>query len=466
MPTQTIFQIFQDFSWSWLLTIDESKNTIKIKWTTDFIFKKEWDFFHIVFYDFNKDTGLLEKREDHIDLFVHKSLNPIDFINHWENLSRDNYWYNFCRTYSIFKKIFEWIKSIKISWSYRKDLQIKSSILHVTPDKIKEILLVIWDIDKKSNSSRNVLLNYLINKSKFDFLNKSTKRTTSISKGDFELLVHRLNLSTKKSKKDFQNYFNTEDIAWLANLFDIMVRKEIFDKEYLKRLDDYFIKEKLDYIIKIWKEILNLKVEDVKTKEAKKLINKIFKQTIWQLETVWQKYFENYLLYLFFSYKKIIPKVELKNIDSNDKQYPDFIWVNHYDWVDIIEIKTHLKNIVVWDNSHKNFAFSPEMSKAIIQTINYMDAITDDKIKKSKEKQSLLEYLNIDENLYRPRWIIIISSSNKICKNQSKLTSDQQVRLKKDFTKLRNSIHNIQIFTFDEILEISERYIENIKINW
>jgi hypothetical protein len=101
------------------------------------------------------------------------------------------------------------------------------------------------------------------------------------------------------------------------------------------------------------------------------------------------------------------------------------------------------------------------MSKAIIQTINYMDAITDDKIKKSKEKKNLLDYLNIDENLYRPRGIIIISSEAKICKN--KLTADQKARLKKDFTKLRNSIHNIQIFTFNEILEIAQRYVENIK---
>jgi len=127
-----------------------------------------------------------------------------------------------------------------------------------------------------------------------------------------------------------------------------------------------------------------------------------------------------------------------------------------------IEIKTHLKNVLVWDNSHKNFAFSSELSKAIIQTINYMDALSDNKIKKTKDKKDLLAYLNIDENLYRPRGIIIISSKDKICRSQNRLTSDQKTRLNKDFTKLRNSIHNIQIFTFDEILSITERYVENI----
>jgi len=118
---------------------------------------------------------------------------------------------------------------------------------------------------------------------------------------------------------------------------------------------------------------------------------------------------------------------------------------------------------LVWDGSHNNFAFSSEMSKAIIQTINYMDAISDDKIRKSKNKKDLLAYLNIDENLYIPKGIIIISSLSKICKNQNKLSENQKKLLIKDFTKLRNSISNIQVFTFDEILSIAERYTENFK---
>jgi hypothetical protein len=222
----------------------------------------------------------------------------------------------------------------------------------------------------------------------------------------------------------------------------------------------------LENIIKHGKEILGLKSDNVKTDIAKGVINKLFTENIGQLETVWQKYFENYLLYLFFSYKKIIPKVELKNLDDLKKQYPDFIGVNHYDGIDIIEIKTHLKNVLVWDKSHENFAFSSEMSKAIIQTINYIDAISDSNFKKIKDKKNLLDCLNIDENLYRPKGIIIISSEDKISMNQNKLTDEQKKRLKKDFTKLRNSIHNIQIFTFDEILSIAERYTENINSNY
>lgn len=465
VETRTIYQIFQSFSWNNFLEIDERQNQIKIMWTDEFIIKKEKDFLRIQFYDYNKETRKIEKKKDYLDLFIHKDLNPLEYINHWEVEDKDSYGYNFSREYSIFRKIFIKIDSVKISDKYKKDLQVKENQLLIKSAKMKEIFESIEKTNKKANSSRNSLLNHLINKSKFEFLNKTTKSTTSIVKWDFEFLIHRLNLATKETKKDFQKYLNQEDISSLSNLFDLMLRKEIFDEEYIRKLDNYFIKEKLEDIIKMGKEILELKVESVETKEAKKIIKKVFNEDIWQLETLWQRYFERYLLYLFFSYKKIVPKVELNNLENLDKQYPDFIGVNHYDGVDIIEIKTHLKNTLIRDNSHKNFAFSPEMSKSIIQTINYMDAITDNKFKKSKEKKDLLNYLNIDENLHRPKGIIIISSKEKICKNQTKLTPDQKERLKKDFTKLRNSIQNIQIFTFDEILGIAEKYIENINYN-
>ena len=84
--------------------------------------------------------------------------------------------------------------------------------------------------------------------------------------------------TTKKTKKDFQTYLNGDDISSLGMLFEEMIRKEVFDEEYLKKLDDYFIKEKLEDIINIGKQILSLKVESVKTQEAIKLIKKYSKK--------------------------------------------------------------------------------------------------------------------------------------------------------------------------------------------
>jgi len=445
------------------LDIDETKNSVKLKDTDSFLVKKEGDFIKISFFDLNKETRRVEPRKSYITLQVHTSLNPIHYINHWANDETNSYGYSFLRDYSVFKKIVTGINSVKINSQYKGEIKKVGKNLLIHPKKFKELKARVEQINKIANSSRNSLLTYLTNQARFDFLNKRTQRTTSSAKGDFDFLIHRLNLTTKKTSKDFKAHLNNEDIHALGTLFDEMIKKEVFDEKYLRKLDDYFIKEKLEEIIKFGKEISELKSSDIKTKQAKQIIKSHFSENIGQLETVWQKYFEKYLLYLFFSYKKIIPKVELNDLENLDKKYPDFVGVNHYDGVDIIEIKTHLKNVLVWDNSHDNFAFSSEMSKAIIQTINYMDAITDEKFKKTKDRKDLLHYLNIDQNLYRPRGIIIISSKDKICRNQNKLSDDQKKRLKKDFTKLRNSIHNIQIFTFDEILNIAQRYIENIK---
>ena len=141
-----------------------------------------------------------------------------------------------------------------------------------------------------------------------------------------------------------------------------------------------------------------------------------------------------------------------------EKKYPDFIGINHYNGVDVIEIKTHLKNALVYDKSHKNFAFSSELSKAVIQTMNYMDAIIHTQFKKPGDKEKITNSTH-EENLNRPRGIIIISSWDKLVSN---MKDKKKEVVERDFTKLRNSVHNIEILTFDEILGIADDYIQNI----
>ena len=145
---------------------------------------------------------------------------------------------------------------------------------------------------------------------------------------------------------------------------------------------------------------------------------------------------------------------------EEEEKLPDFVGINHYDGVDIIEIKTHLKHALTYDSSHKNFAFSTELSKAIIQVTNYMDALVQDKFTRTEDKQAITT-LTGEAHVYRPRAIIIISSSDRLVSRQQQYDKEQITR---DFTKLRNSLNGIEILTFDEVISMARRYKENIAV--
>lgn len=311
------------------------------------------------------------------------------------------------------------------------------------------------EIYEKSKSYRLTTENYLADKKSEIYTRHSRRRVTYVEKGEFAFIIDRFNLLTKENKVDFLRYLNQEDIVSLELFLEQLLKREVLSQSFTTKLNDYFIKEKLRDIIRIGKSILALKTSNLGTNSAVEIISELSLENVTQLENLWQKYFGKYLLYLIFSYKKIFPKIELEDIQG-DKKYPDFIGINHYNGLDVIEIKTHLKNILIWDSSHQNFYFSPEMSKAIVQTTNYLDAITRERFRNVDDRRNITSFTE-EENLYHPRGIIIISSQNKLTNK-----TGENEKLKRDFTKLRNSLQNIEILTFNEIIGIAEEYITNI----
>jgi len=351
------------------------------------------------------------------------------------------------------------IKTIDINSSYTDFFYVKKT-LKISPQKYFELLNVSKDINTKGKRYRNSVERYYTNQYIRDIFNVNIERRTLINKGEFKFLIDRLNLPNKNKAKDFYKYLNKNDLISLEELCEILIKKEVFDQSFLNRLDDYFIKEKLINIIKIGNRIIDIGKDDLSTQKAKNVIEKLSpEKQIKQLESVWQKYFEKYLLYLIFSYRKIYSKVEF-NVNG-EKKYPDFIGINHYRGVDIIEIKTHLKPALTYDSSHGNYAFSGELSKAIIQTMNYIDAIIQQNFNKEKNDDEVLESI-LKENIIRPRGIIIISSENHLTNGIKSLDEVEKDLVIRDFTKLRNSLDKIEILTFSEILNTAENYSENI----
>lgn len=334
-------------------------------------------------------------------------------------------------------------------------LSLRSGILHIGIRTFKKALRDADEVYTKGKSYQKSAERYFANLKSTHYSNTEVSKTTYIEKDEFKFLISRLNLETKRNKTDFQKYLSIEDMTAIEDLTTSLLKHDACSDDFLRRLNDYFIREKLKNILDLGRKIISLRSQRMDTTQAKDVIAEINDGEINALEALWQKYFEKYLLYLIFTYKKIFPKVELQNIEG-EKKYPDFIGINHYNGLDVIEIKTHLKKILAWDSSHNNFYFTPEMSKAIVQAVNYMDAIVRERFQKSEDRENITRFTE-QENLFHPRGIIIISSMSELTSKR-----DKPDELKRDFTKLRNNIQNIEILTFDEILGIAEEYIQNI----
>lgn len=367
--------------------------------------------------------------------------------------------------YQLFNDVFKFntnsIERIEVTENVETyEVDNPHNTLLFNPFSILEVVETYSSFYDEAGSYSRKLINYKSTNYQRVYFGINKEKKTLTSKGEFSFIVDRFNLPTKRTKSDFEKYLNENDLISLKEFVLSCIQKEVFDNEFLTMLNDYFIKIRLEEILKLGNEILGLKSPSTSTNIARNIISKIEtdKRKIKQLESVWQKYFEQYLSYLIFSYQEIYSKIEL-NVDLK-KKYPDFIGINHYGGVDIIEIKTHLKNVVTKDNSHDNYAFSSEMSKAIIQTINYMDALIQEKIKKKTLKEDIKGKI-LEGNIHRPRGIIIISSYANLAKGV-KQTDPEFSNVQRDFTKLRNGLHNIQILTFDELLNMADNYKNNI----
>lgn len=409
--------------------------------------------------------NLLSNYEDEDGIIQYKyrynSLHSFKFergVNPFQFLTQDFKVKFYTQLNSVFNFRENHISSIVLNNGFQGYEQQGNSV-RFNPQTLNEIVNNYSEIFDIGSSYSRKIVTHKSNEFARTYFGIERERKTLTTPGEFSFLISRFCLETKRSKNDFTKYLNTNDITDIQEFTESLINNEVFNNDFLQRLNDYFIKERLSDIIKLGKEILSLKSDSIRTITAKNIISKVESdgRRIRQFENVWQKYFEKYLLYLIFSYQKIYPKIEL-NVDLR-KKYPDFIGINHYGGVDVIEIKTHLKNALTKDKSHDNYAFSAELSKAIIQTINYMDALIHEKIRNRAEREDIKGKI-LEGNIYRPRGIIIISSY-KYLVSGVKETDVEFEKVKRDFTKLRNGLNNIQILTFDEVINMADNYKNN-----
>lgn len=161
-------------------------------------------------------------------------------------------------------------------------------------------------------------------------------------------------------------------------------------------------------------------------------------------ESWWQTYIKSNILIIQQGYIQSIDKM---NVSVGVTKFPDFSLVTHDDYLDILEIKKPTTNLIKLDNSRGNSFWDIEMSKAIIQTENYIENV-------SKHRDTIRSYLKdtyeINLQVLRPRGIILAG-------NTKQFTTQKE---RDDFRLLSQSMKNITIVTYNELLSRLNNYIK------
>lgn len=150
----------------------------------------------------------------------------------------------------------------------------------------------------------------------------------------------------------------------------------------------------------------------------------------------WQKwiYKNNWLFGV--NYKNPIEKAKI-NISGI---MPDYLFPTIDGFIDILEIKLPVDEVIVADKSHKgSWKWTPETNAAIGQVVNYLCEI--DRLRLEIEK-SIKENYGLDLCLLKPRAYILIGDNNNW--DSKKIEG---------LRKLNHALHGIEILTYKDLIE-------------
>lgn len=165
-------------------------------------------------------------------------------------------------------------------------------------------------------------------------------------------------------------------------------------------------------------------------------------------EKVWQRFLSEYILILRNTYGEVLEKESV----SLQGKFPDFMLIDPYGYLDIYEIKKPSTDLMKHDRSRNNYYWDTELSKAISQVENYLHQV-------QRNSDSLINDIRrnkgIEVNIVRPRGYIIAGM-------RSQLTNPKMLD---DFRILNESLKNIDVIFYDDLLENLNSFVSQIGTN-
>ena len=248
------------------------------------------------------------------------------------------------------------------------------------------------------------------------------------------------------------------DRTFIRNFMDDQIKAGAYQLSLKETLPLY--KESITEIIRIGRELLDLTENKTKLKSFSR---KVLGKEIKSLEACWQYYFDKYLRVLLMNYKEFYSQTVFKKMDGYEKETrPDFLAVDIYNNIDVIEIKTHRTILFRKEQGRDSYYPSHDLNKSIFQLNKYLD-LRADNIETSNISNEYTKSLIENNKIYRPRGILIVSSVNHIT---SEATNDElSVRLEKEIKKLKTTYNNIDIVLFDELIQNLENYVSYLEVS-
>lgn len=335
------------------------------------------------------------------------------------------------------------LRGVKIYYEGKKPKNLKNdgsikfgkNILEILKSKFEKFH---WIITPKTDSIVNERKIYRVRTS-----------TTTLSKLNSELFDRTRDIKVDLIKRIFSVVypeFLGETISavyipgTLSNTLDnkIIPRLSSEDKEaLLKFLPNFISSESMSSV-----NLLKATTQIQSLKELAKDLEDAIKNN--RAESWWQKYIKANILIIQQGYIKAIEKI---NIAVGKTKFPDFSLITHDNYLDILEIKKPSTELIKNDASRDNYYWDSEMSKAIIQVENYISNVT-------RHSDAVRSYLKdehkIDLQVLKPRGIILAG-------NREKFSSQKE---HDDFRLLSQSLKNIVILTYDELLIRLTNYIQ------
>lgn len=178
-----------------------------------------------------------------------------------------------------------------------------------------------------------------------------------------------------------------------------------------------------------------LKVDEVALKETIRAFEEKLNQD--DSEKSWGQFLHKHLYLIEPKYVHVIPEL---NLVLGGQRYVDFGMVDSHGYLDVFEIKKPTTQLLAKSQDRGNYYWSTETVKAIAQAEKYL--FNADR-KAANLAEDIRREKSIEVSVIRPRAILVIGKTNQL----------DDVNKETDFRVLKMALKNIDIVTYDELLQ-------------